>query len=71
MIRKCRKHRNLVPKSLWSNVDADIHSLQLSFCDDVFNRGVKLLLQKWDGIPGMKNFSEYFVNQWVTKLPYW
>jgi hypothetical protein len=47
MIRKCRKHRNLVSKSLWSSFDAIyIHSLRLTFCDDVFNRGVKLLLQK-------------------------
>jgi hypothetical protein len=71
MIRKVRKHRSLVPKDLWSSIDADIHSLQLSFSDDVFNRGVKLMLNKSDGIPRMKKFSEYFVDQWVTKLPYW
>ncbi len=46
MIRRCQKHRNLMPKSLWSSVDANMHSLQLSFCDDVFNHGIKLLLQK-------------------------
>ncbi|CAF4506684.1 unnamed protein product [Rotaria sp. Silwood2] len=71
MIRKCRLHRNLVPKDLWPSMDQDIHSLQLSFSDDIFNNGVKLFLQKWNAIPSMKNFMEYFVEQWITKLPYW
>lgn len=71
MIRKCRTHRNLVPKNLWPYVDADIHSLQLSFSDEIFNNASKLLLDKWKTIPGLQNFSEYFFQQWITKLPYW
>ena len=67
MIRSCKKHHNLVPRNLWPS----IHTLQLSFSDDVFNHGVKLLLQKWNANPLIKVFSECFVDQWIEKLPYW
>ena len=70
MIRS-RKHRNLLPRNLWPTIDTDIHTLQLSFSDDVFNHGVKLLLQKWNANPLVKYFSEYFIDQWTEKLPYW
>ncbi|CAF1257415.1 unnamed protein product [Didymodactylos carnosus] len=39
--------------------------------DDVFNRGIDLLIQKWSATPATKKFSDYFVDQWITKLPYW
>ncbi|CAF1063645.1 unnamed protein product [Didymodactylos carnosus] len=71
MIQKCRLHRNLVTKEQWVSIDADLHAIQLSFSDDVFNRGITLLIQKWSANPLMKNFSDYFVDQWVTKLPFW
>ena len=69
MVRSCRKHRNIVPRNLWPSIDTDIHTLQLSFSDDAFNHGVKLLLQKWNANPLIKNFSEYFVDQCIRKLP--
>ena len=71
MIRSRRKYRNLVPRNLLPTIDTDIHTLQLSFSDDVANHGVKLLLQKWNTSLLIKNFSEYFVDQWIEKLPYW
>ena len=57
MIRSCRKHHNLLPRNLWPTFDIDIHTLQLNFSDDVFNHGVKLLLQKWKANSLIKNFS--------------
>ena len=71
MIRSSRKHRNLLPRNLWPTINTDIHTLQLSFSDDLFNHDVKLLLQKWNANPLIKNFSEYFVDQWIKKLCYW
>ena len=71
MIGSCRKYRNLVPRNLRPTIDTDIHTLLLSFSDDVFNHSVKLLLQKWNANPLIKNFSEYLVDQWIEKLPYW
>ncbi|CAF4098728.1 unnamed protein product, partial [Rotaria sp. Silwood1] len=47
MIQKCRAHRNLLTKQQWSEVDKDIHAVQLSFSDDVFNHGINLLMNKW------------------------
>ena len=71
-IRSCRKHGSLVPRNLWPTiVDTYIHTLHLSFSDDVFNRGVKFLLQKWNANPLVKDFPECFVDQWIEKLPYW
>ena len=46
MIRRCRKHRNLVTKNDWQIIDKNIHTLQLAFTDDLFDHGVTLLLQK-------------------------
>ena len=71
MIRRCRTHRNLVTKEDWLIIDIDIHSLQLVFNDDLFNRGAQLMLQKWRRIPSMRRFADYFEEQWVSKLPYW
>ena len=71
MVRSCKKHRNLVPRDLWVSINTDIHILQLSCSDDVLNHGVKLLLQKWNTNQLIKYFSEYFVDQWIEKLPYW
>ncbi|CAF1522516.1 unnamed protein product, partial [Didymodactylos carnosus] len=39
--------------------------------DEVFNRGIDLLIQKRSATPATKTFSDYFVDQWITKLPYW
>ena len=71
MIGSYRKHHNLVPRNLWPTIDTNIHTLQLSPSDDIFKHGVKLLLQKCSANPLIKNFSEYFVDQWIEKLPYW
>ncbi|CAF3269413.1 unnamed protein product [Rotaria sp. Silwood2] len=64
MIKKChdRHHRNLVNKNDWLMIDKDIHELQLAFTDDIFNRGVFLLLQKCNPIPSMKQFVNYFTD---------
>ncbi|CAF2829230.1 unnamed protein product [Rotaria sp. Silwood2] len=64
MIKKCRDrhHRNLVNKNDWLMIDKDIHELRLAFTDDIFNRGVFLLLQKWNQIPSMKQFVNYFTD---------
>ncbi|CAF0894013.1 unnamed protein product [Rotaria sordida] len=71
MIRKCRKHRNLVAKNDWQIIDKDIHTLQLAFTDDLFDHGATLLLQKLSLIPTMKRFVDYFTEQWVSKIHYW
>ncbi|CAF3910915.1 unnamed protein product [Rotaria sp. Silwood2] len=71
MIKKCRHHRNLVNKNDWLMIDKDIHALQLAFTDDIFDRGVFLLLQKWNQIPLIKQFVNYFTEQWVSNLCYW
>ena len=68
MIRKCRQHRNLVSKIQWQTVDAQIHALQLSFSDEVFQRGAALLIQKWSDDSSMMKFSDYFLDLWITKL---
>ncbi|CAF3716596.1 unnamed protein product [Rotaria socialis] len=71
MIQKCRSHRNLATKEDWIIIDMDIHVLHLAFTDDIFNLGLKLLLQKWNLIPTMQRFTDYFIDQWVSKLRYW
>ncbi len=71
MIRKCRTHRNLVADNDWQIIDKDIQTLQLAFSDELFDHGVKLLLQKWSLIPSMKSFADYFTEQWVSKFRYW
>ena len=69
VVRIGRKYRNLLPRNLWPSINTDIHTLQLSFSDDVLNHDVKLLLQKWNANPLIKNFSEYFVDQLIEKSP--
>lgn len=71
VIRRCREHRKLVLKDKWNDIDSDIHNLQLSFSDTVFNKGASLLKQKWSNEPHMQLFQEYFFDQWITKLPFW
>ena len=71
MIHKCRKHRDLVAKSQWETIDADIHALPLSFSDEVFPSGAALHIKKWSEDASLKRFSEYFIDQWLVKLPYW
>jgi hypothetical protein len=71
MIQKCRNHRNLLTKQQWIEVDKDIHIVQLSFSDDVFNHGINLLMAKWRMDPSFANFCDYFNKQWVRNLPYW
>ncbi|CAF0792096.1 unnamed protein product [Didymodactylos carnosus] len=39
--------------------------------DDVFNRNIDLLMQKWNATPTTKKFSDYFADQWIAKLLYW
>ncbi|CAF1619936.1 unnamed protein product, partial [Didymodactylos carnosus] len=39
-------------------LDADIHALQLSFSDDIFNRGSLLLTQKWSADPAIQQFQQ-------------
>jgi len=71
VIRKCREHRKLVPTDKWNNIDADIHNLQLSFSDIIFNHGASLLKQKWSIDILIRQFQNYFFDQWITTLPYW
>ncbi|CAF1589200.1 unnamed protein product, partial [Didymodactylos carnosus] len=47
MIKKCREHRNLVAKQQWNEIHKEIHAVQLSFSDEVFNHGMNLLMTKW------------------------
>ena len=62
MIRRCRKHRNLVTKNDWQIIDKDTHTLQLAFTDDLFDHGVTLLLQKWSLIPTMKGYEPVHIS---------
>ncbi|CAF1416800.1 unnamed protein product, partial [Didymodactylos carnosus] len=39
--------------------------------NDVFNRNIDLLMQKWNATPTTKKFSDYFADQWIAKLLYW
>ncbi|CAF1515445.1 unnamed protein product [Rotaria sordida] len=71
MMQKCHSHRNLLSKQQWSQVDKEIHAVQLSFSDDVFNHGINLLMNKWRTEPSLANFCDYFNEQWVEKLRYW
>ena len=71
MIQKCRDNRNLMTKQQWNDVDKEIHAVQLSFSDDVFNHGVNLLMSKWRSDPSLVKFCDYFNEQWVGKLSYW
>ncbi|CAF2642268.1 unnamed protein product [Rotaria sp. Silwood2] len=70
-VRKIREHRKLVPTDKWNEVDSDIHNLQLCFSDNIFNCAVSLLNLKWNNYPLMKQFQEYFFNEWIKKLPLW
>ncbi|CAF0859380.1 unnamed protein product [Didymodactylos carnosus] len=65
------EHRKLVPKDKWNDIDTDIHALQLSFSDDIFNRGSLLLTQKWSADRGIQQFQQYCFDQWITKPPLW
>ena len=71
VIRKYREHRKLVPKDKWNQIDADIHNLQLSFSDIIFNHGALLLKEKWSKDILIQQFQQYFFNEWVNKLPFW
>ena len=71
VIRKCREHRKLVPKDKWNEIDTDIHILQLSFSDVIFQHGAALLKYKWSSDPRIHQFQDYFFDQWITKLPLW
>jgi hypothetical protein len=71
MIQKCRACLNLLTKQQWSEVDKDIHAVQLSFSDDVFNDGINLLMTKWSTDPSFANFYNYFDEQWVEKVRFW
>ena len=71
MIQKCRNHRNLLTKQQWIETDKDIHAMQLSFSEDVFNQAINLLLAKWRMDPSFAKFYDYFNEQWIRKLPLW
>ncbi|CAF1398921.1 unnamed protein product [Rotaria magnacalcarata] len=71
VIRKCHEHRKLVPKDKWNQIDLDIHDLQLSFSDSLFQCGASLLMKKWSSDTLIKQFQEYFYDQWIIKLPLW
>ena len=46
MMQKCRTHRNLLTKQQWTEIVKEIHAIQLSFSDNVFNHGINLLITK-------------------------
>lgn len=71
MIQKCRCHRHLVTKQQWNEIDKEIHAIQLSFSDGVFNHGVHLLMNKWRVDPSLVKFCDYFNDQWLWKLRFW
>jgi hypothetical protein len=45
--------------------------LGLSFTDDVFHKGMTLLLAKWRSDPDLVFFSNYFEQTWLFDLKYW
>jgi hypothetical protein len=52
-------------------VDKDIHAVQLSFSDDVFNHERNLLMATWRTDSSFAKFCDYFNGQWAEKLCYW
>ena len=70
-IRKIREHRKMLPIDKWKTVEADILTLQLSFCDAVFDKGASLLLHKWRSDPDLFYFSNYFEQTWLSDLKLW
>ena len=71
VIKNCREHRNLVPKDKRNEIDADIHNLQFCFSDIIFNHASSLLWKKWSNFPHIRQFQDYFFDQWIGKLPFW
>ena len=70
-MQKCRTHRNLPTKQQWTEIDKEIHAIQLSFSDNVFNHGINLLMTKWRTDLSLIKFYDYFNEQWIEKLRYW
>ena len=71
MMQKCCIHRNLLTKQQWTEIDKEIHAIQLSFSDNVFNHGINLLITKWRTDLSLIKFYDYFNEQWIEKLRYW
>ncbi|CAF1175199.1 unnamed protein product [Didymodactylos carnosus] len=68
VLSKCREHRKMVPVDKWEDIERDLLTIQLSFDDGVFQRGVQLLLKRWREIPDLVIFANYFEEQWVVDL---
>ncbi len=64
-------HRNLVTKQQWDVIDKEIHAVQLSFNNEIFNQGINLLMAKWRSDPSLNKFCDYFYEQWIEKLSNW
>jgi len=65
-IRKIRQHRKMIPTEKWHGVERDIYTLQLSFNDEIFQKGSSLLLTKWRSDPTLFMFSNYFEQTWLS-----
>ncbi len=52
--------RNLVTKQQWDVIDKQLHAVQLSFNDEIFNQGINLLMTEWRSDPSLNKFCDYF-----------
>ncbi|CAF1550482.1 unnamed protein product, partial [Rotaria sordida] len=70
-IRKIRQHRKMIPVEKWRGIERDISTLQLSFNDNIFQKGSSLLLTKWKSDPELFMFANYFEQTWLLDLKFW
>jgi hypothetical protein len=60
-----KKHKSLVPDSLFEDIVSDIHDLHYCLNEVVFNSLKRSTLKKWRNNEHLVEFAEYFENQWL------
>jgi hypothetical protein len=57
-----KKHKSLVPDSLFEDIVSDIHDLHYCLNEVVFNSLKRSTLKKWRNNEDLVDFAQYFEN---------
>ena len=65
---KIKKHQNKIPDHLIDEVSLDICKLRSLTSEEKYQKKLSMIIQKWKkktGKNSLKEFTKYFINQWV------
>ena len=74
VIKNVKPHlRGLTKGGICGKLRADTDALQICQDEATFSKAVSLFLQKWKASPKsqVREFADYFEEQWVCKYRYW